>query len=119
MFGVDRTTITAWQRSGMPHRKGEPGRRAEYAIPLALTWRLGSRTARDAKITPKPATTMETVALGLALDPPDEARDLSTVVEELRACGIESDSTDLHCRVAYWRGLLEGRRAAFETEGTA
>ena len=38
MFGVDRTTITAYQREGMPYTKGGCGKENAYPVTLCMYW---------------------------------------------------------------------------------
>jgi hypothetical protein len=69
IVGVDRTTIRAWQKHGMPHTPPtSKGKAASYCGPLALNWWGGHRAADKWSLK---LSVLEKIALGLSLGTED------------------------------------------------
>ena len=62
MFGVDRTTIRAYVKSGMPCTLKTTGREDQYIIPLCVNWAAGYQTARENSL--PMMNTLELILLG-------------------------------------------------------
>ena len=51
LFGVDRTTIRAWQLVGMPYqRPAAKGAKAGYCAAVCIHWRAGHRLAESRRV---------------------------------------------------------------------
>ncbi len=114
-LGVDRTSITRWQKQGLPYIATGRGQSAEYIPALAIMWRTGVSVAKRADLRPRPEGAVDPVALAHALDDPGERRSHDTIVAELKACGVGVTRRQFEARATYWRGVLDGHRQRHET----
>lgn len=65
-FGVDRTTVRAWQKKGLPHINNGKGKSLTFVGPLAVRWRIGQKAGLEYKIdTSDPLTS---ICFGYAVD---------------------------------------------------
>lgn len=65
-FGVDRTTVRAWQQKGLPYTDNGKGKPATFSPSLTAKWRLGMEVGKEYQInTDNPLTAL---CFGYALD---------------------------------------------------
>lgn len=65
ILAVDRTTVRAYTKQGMPYRKPEVrGGRASFCGPVAINWKLGHRVAESRGLQLSP---VEKIAVGWLL----------------------------------------------------
>ncbi len=67
-FGVDRSTIHAWQRRGLPYIDNGKGKPSAYVPPLVLRWCLAHDVAKDDQWGIKLTDGLSAVCFGYALD---------------------------------------------------
>jgi len=108
LVGVDRTTVRAWQKHGMPFTAPEEkGKPASYCGPLALNWWGGHRAADKWSLT---LSALEKIALGLSLGteggPNTEER--ATLLDNAARHGFSREDTLAALGTA--RGIILARR---------
>ena len=108
LVGVDRSTVTTWQRAGMPYRRAaENGLAAGYSAGVAIHWKAGHSWAQKSRIN---LSAGQKVAIGWLFgcgSPTAADRDLfAQLVDQ---AGLNDDPGEL---LAYARGVLDlaGRR---------
>lgn len=111
IMGVDRTSIHAWQRSGMPHISQGAGKAVIYIVPLCMRWRLGQKVAPHPRWKVDARNTVDRVAFGAALSElSEEGAHYTTdqIMDDLLACGV-AGAERFPVRYGYFQAIAAHR----------
>lgn len=105
---VDRTTIRAWAKKGMPYIQGDRGKENIYHISTCMWWMLGKEFAEKRKIEGLTAVQQIIFARVIAdeYDPGDDLASEEWMSKILSNVGIGLD--EVSREVAFVRGLMRG-----------
>jgi len=107
-LGVDRTTIGAWVKKGLPCVKGGQGKSHTFHFGCSLWWMLGKEFAEKRKITGLSAVQQIIFARAEAdeLDPGDDLAGEAWMIPMLSQVGIEHD--EIIREIGFVKGLMSG-----------
>lgn len=107
-LGVDRTTIGAWVKKGLPCIKGDQGKPHIFHFGCSLWWMLGKEFAEKRKITGLNAAQQIIFARAVAdeRDPGDDLAGESWMIPMLSQVGIGRE--DIIREIGFVRGLMSG-----------
>lgn len=107
-LGVDRTTIGAWTKKGLPFIKGDQGKHHMFHFSCSMWWMLGKEFAERQNISGLTAVQQIIFARALS-DESDAGNDMASehwMIPMLAEIGIP-ESTVIR-EVAYVRGMITG-----------
>lgn len=114
-LGVDRTTIGAWTKKGLPFIKGDQGKPHIFHLPCSIWWVLGRNFAERRGISGLNAVQQIIFARVIAdeMDPGDDMAGEAWMVPMLAAVGVSRDAVIRES--AYVMGLFAGIKTAAES----
>ncbi|AYN28651.1 hypothetical protein D8682_17715 [Buttiauxella sp. 3AFRM03] len=105
-FGVDRTTIRAWTKQGLPCIEGDRGKSHQYHPGITMWWRVGAQYAEKMKL--RNLTGVQCIALGREYADIDATEhNIDDFVTYIAGIGI--GEVEAYAGFYFARGIAAGR----------
>ncbi|MCY1696637.1 hypothetical protein OVA10_00755 [Lelliottia sp. SL45] len=110
-FNVNRTTVRAWTKNGLPYIPGDQGKSHQYHPGITMWWRVG--TMRAEKMYLPDLTAAQRIALAREYGEVDESHNVDAFVCYLAKVGI--DENEARSAFIFAQGIVAGRGSAVST----